>query len=142
MNWRAVFRWTISSLVIWCVLSATAGFLFGLIAPDTLEGNFAVGGMVIPFLILVTYFPQILSIFLFAAIIWGLISMKTSALDTGYYHKYFLAIYSIFVGILFWLFFPADRSITLIGAIIVSLSIFLPRLISSKLIAGTFTGEE
>jgi hypothetical protein len=140
MNWKGILRWIILGLATWLILSLVAGLIFGVINPEAKKNIivYALGGMLGPFLFFFVNIHYLFGLFASSSIIWAFLSKRFTSIENGKFHNIILLLFSSIIGIIVWIVFPFDRSLAIVGAVFTVLSILLPRLISKKLIAGTF----
>lgn len=140
MNWKGILRWIILGLATFLILSLVHGLVTGVINPEAKNNIvvYALGGMIVPFAVFFGYLHYLLGLFALASVIWALLCKRFTSIEIGKFHILILLIFSSVFGIIVWIVFPFDRPLAIFGAVFTILSIFLPRLISKKLIAGTF----
>lgn len=130
MYWKRIGMWTATGLFIWLVALLLAGLALGLVNSPSPEQAFvfALGGMLVPLVLFIRYFPVIAGSYLAAVVAWSFLASRFPRLESG---RGVLALsltaYSALVAIVVWWLFPLDRPLAPYVAVLSVVSIVLPR---------------
>jgi hypothetical protein len=141
MKWKSIVLWVVLELSVFFATSLLAGLVFGLLKEGVSASPVvrALGGMVVPFLFFIRFFPIIAAVFIVPVLVWSFIACRFPALEAN---RALLAcslgLFALVVGGVVWYFFPFDRPLAYWAAFMTTLSIVLPRFLTAKLTYGIF----
>lgn len=141
MNWRAVDTWVVLALAVWLAASMVLGLGLGLLHPQ--EGQSwvvnALAGMLVPLAAFVSYVPYIAVALAGSVLLWAVLVRQFPSLEASRGRLALnLGLYSLLLGALVWWGFPLDRNLAPVGAGLAAVSIWVPRFITTGLLAGSF----
>ena len=138
MNWKAAIMWIRASLSAMLIIMILFGILLGLVIKDSSGEINVLSGIMVPLLILMAFLPQILGILVVGPILWAIISKFYTSFETSDRFLFILGMYCFLCGLAFGPLISTEPLVWMFGNIIMAASLFLPRIYSKKLVAGTF----
>jgi hypothetical protein len=141
MNWKGILWWFVLGLVVFFGVSLLSGLVFGLLKTDASDSVLirAFGGMVVPFLSFIRFFPNIAATLFIPILIWSLIARRFPALEASKIRlAVSLSLFALTLSVVVWYLFPFDRVLAYWAASFTVLSIIIPRFLTERLSHGKF----